>query len=176
MTEVVQDKQVQPAHEPSTWDSLGASLGGMLEKIGITRIGLGAVAIASAALISGCSPQDKSYWSNQYTDLPPPPPEARMQLGVSTEKDGTVFINYVVWDGENSQFARKDIHYTTTLAHPGQFQAAGGYKQKIHHGEVLYGDAIVDQKEKQIVLSNGNLIDGKSGNIIDREGTVIFER
>jgi hypothetical protein len=161
---------------PSTFDQIGDALFKALEGVGISRLGLSAAVLASAAMMSGCSPQNKSYWSSTYTNLPAPPAEARMQLGVSTEDDGTVFINYVVWDADRGEFARKDIHYTTTVMNPGSFQEAGGYKQKVYDGEVIYGDAIVDQKAGKIILSNGNVIDGKTGNIVSPEGEIIKQR
>lgn len=167
---------IEKGSETSSFEQIGSSLVKALESVGITRLGLGAAVLATAAAMSGCSPQEKSYWTSSYTELPPPPAEARMQLGVSTEDDGTVFINYVIWDAEKGEFARKDIHYTTTVMHPGSFQEAGGYKQKVHDGEVIYGDAIVDQKAGKILLSNGNSIDGKTGNILNAEGEVIKPR
>jgi hypothetical protein len=170
--ETEQDRGIKK-QDSSSFEQMSDSLVKALESIGISRLGLSAALLATAAAVSGCSPQDKSYWSSTYTDLPPPPAEARMQLGVSTEDDGTVFINYVIWDAGKGEFARKDIHYTTTVMHPGSFQEAGGYKQKIHDGEVIYGDAIVDQKVGRIILSNGNTIDGKTGNILSADGEII---
>lgn len=107
------------------------------------------------------------------TKLPPPPPEARMQLGVSTEDDGKVFINYVMWNADRGKFERKDIHYTTTFLEPGTFGQAGGYQQEIADGEVLYGGATVLQAEGRIVLPNGNYIEGKTGHIYSPSGTLV---
>lgn len=175
MTIETSDLAQSPAQQPTAWEALGQSLGHALESIGITRTGVGVLLMGGAALLSGCSPQNKSYWNNTFTALPNPPAEARMQLGVSTEEDGTVFINYVTWNAESKQFERKDVHYTTTVTHPGSFSAAGGYSQKIHHGEVLYGDAIVDQHAGKILLGNGNSIDGETGNIFDKSGELVIK-
>ena len=176
MDQVTESRGPESVPGKTTWESIGESLSNAFESAGLSRLGLGAVVLASAVMLGGCSPQEKSYLYSSYTDLPPPPAEARMQLGASTEEDGTVFINYVIWDGAAKEFVRKDIHYTTTITHPGTFSSAGGYQQNIHHGAVLYGDAIVNQKEGKIHLSNGNVIDGKTGNIQDASGRVLFER
>ena len=159
-----------PSHEQEP--DLGASLRRCLHKTGV-----GLSALALAASLAGCSPQFKSYWSGTYTDLPPPPPNARLQLGVSTEQDGTLFINYVVWDAKAAKFVRQDIHYTTEkvggLANYGDFREMGGYRQPILDGEVLYGGAIVDQKSGNIILANGNKLDGASGNIFNPHGQLV---
>jgi hypothetical protein len=123
------------------------------------------------------TPQTRSYYGNVYTRIPDPPAEARMQLGVSTEADGSLFINYVVWDKESQRFMRKDIHYTSLkgvllTVNVGDFQAKGGYIQKIKDGEVLYGGAIVDQQQKVIHLPNGQKIYGPTGDIYDAQGNL----
>lgn len=143
----------------SDFSSLGRSLRRAARAAGVSALG---VAMGIAA---GCSPQEKSYWAGSFTKLPDPPANARMQLSTSTEQDGTVFINYIVWDASTNQFARKDIHYSTTFSGPGTFSECGGYSQKIRDGEVLYGGAIVDQANGKIILPDGKVIEGATGNV-----------
>ena len=154
------------------WENLGSSL-----RTAWNKVGAEATLVALGLTLVGCSPQTKSYYSGSFTALPPPPPDARLQLSVSTEQDGTVFINYVSWDKAEARFVRKDIHYTSEkfmqLANFGDFREAGGYKQRIHDGEVLMGGAIVDQASHKILLPNGTAVDGPTGNIIGARGEVL---
>ncbi len=175
MSDLVTAKEKPVVAADASWGSLGDSLGSALESCGVSRATLGTAVILGAALLTGCSPQQSSYWTGNYTKLPPPPATARMQLGVSTEDDGTVFINYVTWNKDSARFERKDIHYTTTSLAPGTFSQAGGYEQEIHDGEVLYGGAIVDQAAGKILFADGKYIEGKTGNIYAESGKLIKE-
>lgn len=144
-------------------------------KIGKTAraIMLGVMLTGASVAVTGCSPQEKSYWTKSFTALPDPPSNARLQLGVSTEDDGKIFINYVVWDDRTNQFKRQDIHYSTTTLKPGTYFEMGGYEQRIKDGEVLYGGAIVDQANKKILLSDGNYVDGPTGDVFDAQGNLV---
>jgi hypothetical protein len=171
-SETVPESTKPEAHKSDRWENLGASL-----RRGMANLGTEVTLVALGLTLAGCSPQTKSYYSGSFTDLPPPPPDARLQLSVSTEQDGTVFINYVTWDQKSTSFVRKDIHYTSEkmlqLANYGDFREAGGYKQTIRDGEVLMGGAIVDQAAHKILLPNGTAVDGPSGNIVNTAGQVL---
>ena len=167
-------------HQPSTDladHSFARRIGDSLRALHLPPAKVGAALLGLAAVLPGCSPQNSSYYFGSFTKLPPPPPEARMQLGVSTEEDGTVFVNYVVWNDKASHFERKDFHYTSKklggTMNFGDFAAAGGYQQRIHDGEVLYGNAIVDQKAGRIIMQGGNYIDGRTGNTYSADGTLL---
>ena len=139
---------------------------------------LGAV-LAIGGALTGCSPKSKSYMSGAYTPFPEAPANARIQIGVSTESDGDVLINYIVWDSGSSSFLRKDIHYSAArwggLAGYGDFTERGGYQQKIRDGEVLSSGVVVDQKNSKLILSDGMILDGPTGKVIDKTGTVVKE-
>ncbi len=165
-----------PTSVPMRFEGSTAKKWGM----GLAALSLLAIGSCTAVNIIGFSPQQKSYWLGTYTELPPPPENARLQLSISTEDDGTIFINYVLWNPKKQQFYRADIHYTTVRkvlpGHSGHFREMGGYEQRILDGEVLYGDAIVDQEKKAILLTNGNVIDGPTGNILDKDGNIVKKR
>lgn len=152
----------------------GSSLFSLANKF---KLGIAALVVTTGLV--GCSPQTRSYYLGTFTDLPPPPPTARMQLETSTEEDGTVFINYVMWDAKQEKFFRKDIHYTSQKlmrqANFGSYSEAGGYQQNIHDGEVLAGGAIVDQTNGRILLDGDRYIDGRTGNTYDGSGKIIKE-
>lgn len=150
------------------FDEIGASLRNALKYVAV-----GASAVALSTGLPGCSPQQNSYWTGTYTTLPAPPDNARTQVGVSTEDDGTVFINYIIWDSATNDFKRQDVHYTTTFWGPGTFSEAGGYVQEIKDGEVLSGGIIVDQKAGVLLLPNGYRVDGKTGDVRDASGYVV---
>lgn len=137
--------------------------------IGASTVG---VSVGLAGM-EGCSPKASSYWFGSYSKLPDPPSDARLQIGVSTESDGAVFINYIVWDSSANLFKRKDIHYTTTTLHPGSFTEAGGYMQRILDGEVLASGAVVDQQRGVILLPGGLVLDGRSGDVMDKSGEIV---
>jgi hypothetical protein len=143
----------------------------------VVLLGLGGFVVTQ---MPGCSPQTKSYWTGAYTDLPEPPENFRLQTGSSTEDDGTVFINYVLWDQKHQKFYRADIHYTTENrllpGHSSSFREMGGYKQRIVDGEVLTGGVIVDQASKTLILPDGNRVDGPTGNIFDKSGNLVKKR
>lgn len=109
----------------------------------------------------------------KYTPLPDPPPEARLQLNVSSESTGHVFINYVIWDSQATCFKRRDIHYADTIFEPGQFREQGGFEQRIPHGEALAAGIVIDQKNGHILLNNGLRIDGPTGHLFDAEGRIL---
>ena len=162
-----QDKSYPEQFKETMSDAVGDLLSN-------TTIALGAV-VLSAALIAGCSPQQKGWWGGDFTKLPAPPAESRLQIGVSTEADGTVFINYLTWDKDKSQFVRKDYYYTTeaVIGHTSQFQEAGGYVQQVNDREVLVSGIIVDQKKGLLILPNGLNVDGRTGNIVNSDGKVV---
>lgn len=139
----------------------------------LSSLVLPAVAVACIIAFARCTPQNKSYWNGTYTKLPEPPLDSRLQIGTATESDGKLFINYVVWDRKENIFKRLDVHYTTTLTAPGTLTEAGGYEQGIYDGEVLVSGAIVDQKKGVIILPGGQLLDGKTGDILDNQGAVL---
>jgi hypothetical protein len=133
--------------------------------------------IAGITLLAGCSPKLKSQYFDEYTDIPAPPADARIQLSVSTEKDAEMTINYVVWDEGSKEFKRKDIHYSTTtrmgIGQHSDFQQRGGYLQSIRDGEVLTGGIVVDQLAGKLYLPGGNLLDGASGNVYKPNGELL---
>lgn len=137
------------------------------------------ISIATVSILSliGCSPKYKSLLSGSYTNIPSPPAAARIQVGVSTESNGDVLINYICWDKDNSKFVRRDVHYTTGnwtgIGQSNEFQEKGGYLQSILNGEVLSGGIIVDQRQGRLTLPNGYYIEGPTGSIIDKEGKVV---
>ena len=141
------------------------------------KVALGVASIGLAAAASGCSPKELSYWTGNYTQMPDPPVAARMQTGVSTESDGDLFINYVVWNDTAKQFERHDIHYTAgklgNMVQVGDFREAGGYKQRIKHGEVLTGGAVIDQRAGLIRFPDGSRVDGPSGTYLSAHGDTI---
>lgn len=157
------------------WKGLGDSLRNAVpEAIDSPAARIGVLGLA--LLVAGCSPQQKSFWGGSFTAVPAPPPEARMQLGTSTETDGNLFINYVVWDASKARFERKDIQYSTENIiglNNSKFSQLGGHIQHIADGEVLYGGAIVDQAAHKIILSNGNYIDGPTGNVHTANGELL---
>ena len=159
------------SHNP--FEELGHSLRDSLEKIGK----FGTMGILAATILTGCSPQERSFYLNQYVPIPKPPAEARMQLGISTEADGDVFVNYVVWNEKDNRFERKDVHYSSSRIINGlnmfDYKEQGGYVQPILDGEVLYGNAVVDQATGKIILPGGNCIDGRTGNVITASGEVV---
>lgn len=171
----IEQKSTSREEPSAVWESISESLQSAFSAVGLSRAAIGAGVLVAAAALSGCSPQTNSYWTGSYTELPPPPPAARMQIGVSTEEDGTVFINYVMWNKDDGVFERKDIHYSTTMTNVSGFSEMGGYKQKIHDGEVLSAGVIVDQTNQVIILPNGNRIEGKTGNIVAPDGKVVKE-
>ena len=130
-----------------------------------------------AAAASGCSPKEMSYWTGSYTQMPDPPAAARMQTGVSTESDGDLFINYVIWNEQTNQFERHDIHYTAgkfgNTLQVGNFREAGGYKQRIMQGEILTGGAAVDQKAGVLRFPDGSWVDGPTGAYLSAKGDTI---
>lgn len=144
--------------------------------LGLKALTFGA---ACAMLATGCSPQEKSRMWGSFTQLPDPPPEARLQIGVSTEADGTLFINYVCWETNAQKFIRKDIHYSIMSDHViafipnNSFREAGGYIQRIKDGEVLSGGQVVNQTGKTIMIGGGLFIDGPTGNVINQSGQVV---
>ena len=133
--------------------------------------------LAGIAVLASCSPKLKSQYFDEYTDIPAPPADARIQLSVSTEQDAEMTINYVVWDSRGKEFKRKDIHYSTNtrigIGQHSNFQQRGGYLQDIRDGEVLTGGIVVDQSAGKLYLPGGNLLDGASGNVYKPNGELL---
>ncbi len=127
--------------------------------------------LASALLGAGGT----SFWLGTYTPIPAPPKEARMQMSLSTESGDHVFVNYLIWDKDQERFRRQDIHYATSngLINTNEFKERGGLVQDVHDGEILSGGVIVDQLRKRLILPSGYLVDGPTGNIMNKSGEVI---
>ena len=169
----METKVEEQAMDGSFWSEVGESLRTAWNRAGLPTV------LAAGAIFGGmgCSPQSKSYMFDSFTELPAPPENARLQIGVSTEEDGTIFINYIIWNADKAEFVRRDIHYTSKkvlgMVNAGDFRQKGGYEQRILDGEVLSSGAIVDQERGVITLPSGLLVDGKSGSVMDAQGNVI---
>lgn len=152
-------------------EDLGDSLRQNLNRLG---------ALAGAAiLLAGCrSPSGQSYVNNAQIGVPMPPAEARITINISTDENDNLFINYISWDSASSKFVRKDVHYTATSSavlstYSNEFEQKGAYVQPIRDGEVLASGIIVDQEKGILLMPGGYTMDGKTGDILDKDGKII---
>jgi len=160
-------------HNPNSFEQVGDSLRNAMNVLKV-----GAVLGGAAIGLSGCSsPSGSSYRSGSYTTIPAPPAEARVQISLSTDEHDNVFVNYLCWDQKNSNFVRRDVHYSAArvggLAGYGNYTERGGYEQAIKDGEVLGSGVIVDQKNGKLLLRDGLSMDGRTGDITDPSGKVV---
>jgi hypothetical protein len=170
---------LQKLNNPST--SATEAHENLLEQSGFSRAIAGVsrtlLVLAGIATLASCSPKLKSQYFDEYTNIPAPPSDARIQLSVSTEQDAEMTINYVVWDKAAKEFKRKDIHYSTStrigIGQHSEFQQRGGYLQDIRDGEVLMGGIVVDQTTGKLHLPGGNLVDGATGNVFKPNGELL---
>ena len=164
-------------------ENLGQSLRKICDSIGFKL----AVAGVGVSMLAGCGPASPGFnsrYNNAYTQLPEPPVNARLQIGVTAhgrEDSYDILINYIEWNPQNSNFVRRDVHYSarnTTSSwnmYDDHFSEKGGYEQKIIDGEVLASGAIVDQKNGVILLPGGNIMDGPTGKVFAPDGKTVIK-
>lgn len=84
---------------------------------------------------------------------------------------------FIIWDKVKSIFKLRIETYGLHKTHRNnRFNA----EREMVHGEMLGGDfipgAIVDQKQKRILLPQGGYLDGATGDVFTTQGTRIFSR